>query len=56
MQRLASNESCSTANLVKGFNDDAEKKSLTAFAELLNKYDIGFAAIEGLKAPQERDE
>ncbi|MFW5436625.1 DUF5693 family protein [Paenibacillus apiarius] len=37
---------------VKGFNDDADKKSLTAFAELLNKYDIGFAAIEGLKAPQ----
>ncbi|KJB88563.1 hypothetical protein AZ66_06720 [Paenibacillus sp. E194] len=38
---------------VKGFNDDAEKKSLTGFADLLNKHNIGIAAIEGLKKPQQ---
>lgn len=37
---------------VKGYTDDAEKKSIAAFAELLNKYDIGIAAIENLKSPQ----
>ncbi|MDK8181609.1 DUF5693 family protein [Paenibacillus sp. UMB4589-SE434] len=37
---------------VKGFNDDVEMNSLTAFADLLNKHGIGIAAIEGLKAPQ----
>ncbi|MDP4096076.1 DUF5693 family protein [Paenibacillus sp. P96] len=37
---------------VKGFHDDAEMNSVTAFAELLNKHGIGVAAIEGLKAPQ----
>lgn len=37
---------------VKGNNDDAEKGSLTDFANRLNKYDIGIAAIENLKKPQ----
>ncbi|MDZ7542896.1 hypothetical protein GNF83_17255, partial [Clostridium perfringens] len=37
---------------VKGYKDNAEKKSLSSFAELLNKHGIGIAAIEGLKAPQ----
>lgn len=37
---------------VKGFHDDADLNSLSAFAELLNKHGIGVAAIEGLKAPQ----
>ncbi|WP_442951169.1 DUF5693 family protein [Paenibacillus sp. 481] len=38
---------------VKGFNDDADMKSLANFAGLLNKYDMGVAAIEGLKSPQQ---
>ncbi|MGZ9586291.1 DUF5693 family protein [Paenibacillus marinisediminis] len=37
---------------VKGYKDNAEKKSLSSFAELLNKHGIGIASIEGLKAPQ----
>ncbi|BFH10817.1 DUF5693 family protein [Paenibacillus melissococcoides] len=37
---------------VKGFNDDLEMNSLTAFADLLKKYDIAIAAIEGLKVEQ----
>lgn len=37
---------------VKGFNDDLEMNSLTAFADLLKKYDIAIAAIEGLKVDQ----
>ena len=37
---------------VTGFKEDAEKNSLTSFAGLLNKYGIGIASIEGLKAPQ----
>nr|WP_221401317.1 DUF5693 family protein [Paenibacillus phyllosphaerae] len=31
---------------VKGYADNAEKKSLESFAALLNKYDIGVSAIE----------
>lgn len=37
---------------VKGFKQDGEIKSLTNFADQLNKHGIGIAAIEGLKAPQ----
>lgn len=37
---------------VKGYNDNEELKSLSAFAELLNQHGIGLAAIENLKAPQ----
>ncbi|PQP84561.1 hypothetical protein C0Q44_08395 [Paenibacillus sp. PCH8] len=37
---------------VKGYNDNAELKSLDQFAQLLNKHDIGLAAIENLKKPQ----
>ncbi|CAM4501993.1 DUF5693 family protein [Paenibacillus typhae] len=37
---------------VKGFGDQAEKKSLNSFGDLLNKYNIGLAAIENLKTPQ----
>lgn len=37
---------------VKGYNDNAEMKSLDQFAELLNKHHIGLAAIENLKKPQ----
>ena len=37
---------------VKGFADQAEKKSLNDFAAKLNKYGIGIAAIENLKKPQ----
>lgn len=37
---------------VKGYNDNEEMKSLSAFAELLNQHGIGLAAIENLKAPQ----
>ncbi|GAC40989.1 DUF5693 family protein [Paenibacillus popilliae] len=37
---------------VKGFNDDLEMNSLTAFAGLLKKYDIAIAAIEGLTVEQ----
>lgn len=37
---------------VKGFTDNEKKHSLAAFAKLLNKYDIGLAAIENLKKPQ----
>lgn len=38
---------------VTGFNDDIEKKSITAFAELLKKHHIAIAAIENLKKPQD---
>lgn len=34
---------------VKGFTDNEKEHSLAAFAKLLNKYDIGLAAIENLK-------
>lgn len=37
---------------VKGYNDNAEMKSLDQFAQLLNKHHIGLAAIENLKKPQ----
>ncbi|MUG68066.1 MULTISPECIES: DUF5693 family protein [Paenibacillus] len=37
---------------VKGFNDEAEQESMTAFAELLNKYDIGLVAIENIRNQQ----
>ncbi|AJY74541.1 DUF5693 family protein [Paenibacillus beijingensis] len=38
---------------VKGFNDNADLRSLYGFGELLNKYGIGITAIEGLKKPQQ---
>lgn len=38
---------------VTGFNDDIEKKSITAFADLLKKHHIAIAAIENLKKPQD---
>ncbi|MGQ8873563.1 DUF5693 family protein [Paenibacillus sp. TSA_86.1] len=38
---------------VKGYNDNAEMKSLDQFAQLLNKHHIGLAAIENLKKPQD---
>lgn len=37
---------------VKGFNDNEDMKSLSAFGELLNKYNIGLTAIENIKRPQ----
>ncbi|MEK5059538.1 MULTISPECIES: DUF5693 family protein [unclassified Paenibacillus] len=37
---------------VKGYNDNEDMKSLSAFAELMNKHGIGLAAIENLKKPQ----
>ncbi|MFX3634068.1 MAG: DUF5693 family protein [Candidatus Pristimantibacillus sp.] len=37
---------------VKGYTDQAEERSLSAFAELMKKYDIGAATIENLKKPQ----
>lgn len=37
---------------VKGYKDNENMNSLQGFAELLNKYHIGIAAIEGMKAPQ----
>ncbi|ANY66943.1 hypothetical protein BBD42_11030 [Paenibacillus sp. BIHB 4019] len=37
---------------VKGYTDNAEEKSLRAFAELLNKYQIGVTTIENLKKEQ----
>ncbi|SLK06903.1 MULTISPECIES: DUF5693 family protein [unclassified Paenibacillus] len=37
---------------VKGYNDNAEMKSIDMFAQLLNKHHIGLAAIENLKKPQ----
>ncbi|MFD1139376.1 DUF5693 family protein [Paenibacillus urinalis] len=37
---------------VKGYNDNEDMKSLSAFAELMNQYGIGLAAIENLKKPQ----
>ncbi|OXM14149.1 DUF5693 family protein [Paenibacillus herberti] len=37
---------------VKGFNEQANLRSLDGFAELLNKYGIGLASIENLKKPQ----
>ncbi|MEK3783879.1 DUF5693 family protein [Paenibacillus sp. FSL R5-0810] len=36
----------------KGFNDNADKKSLNAFGKLLNQYNIGLVAIENIKRPQ----
>lgn len=36
----------------KGFNDNAEEKSLDSFAQLLNQYDIGLVTIENIKRPQ----
>ncbi len=39
-------------NAVKGFADQADKKTLNAFAELLNKYGIGIAVIENSKPQQ----
>ncbi len=38
---------------VKGASDQAMDNSLDQFGELLNKYDMGVAAIENLKKPQE---
>ena len=38
---------------VKGASDQAMDNSLYQFGELLNKYDMGIAAIENLKKPQE---
>lgn len=38
---------------VKGATDQAEFKSLTQYATLLKKYNIGVSIIENLKAPQE---
>ncbi|MFC4100376.1 DUF5693 family protein [Paenibacillus xanthanilyticus] len=35
---------------VKGYKDNAEKKSLSGFAHILTKYKIGIAAIENSKA------
>lgn len=37
---------------VKGYNDNEDMKSLSAFAELMNEHSIGLAAIENLKKPQ----
>ena len=37
----------------KGATDQAEMKSLTQYAALLEKYNIGVSIIENLKAPQE---
>ncbi|WDH98307.1 DUF5693 family protein [Paenibacillus urinalis] len=37
---------------VKGYNDNEDMKSLSAFAELMNQHGIGLAAIENLKKPQ----
>lgn len=37
---------------VKGFSDDADTGSLTAFAELLKERGMGIAAIENIKAQQ----
>ncbi len=37
---------------VPGFANDTEKSSLSAMAQLMNKYNIGLAAIEMLKKPQ----
>ena len=37
----------------KGATDQAELKSLTQYAALLEKYNIGVSIIENLKAPQE---
>ncbi|MET3548098.1 hypothetical protein ABID47_004726 [Paenibacillus favisporus] len=37
---------------VKGFNDNEDMNSLQGFANLLNQYGIGIAAIENLKQPQ----
>lgn len=37
---------------VTGANDDEEEGTIADFAELLNKYEIGVAAIENLKQPQ----
>lgn len=37
---------------VTGYSDDAAKKSLTHFANLLHEHGIGIAAIENIKAPQ----
>ncbi len=39
-------------NAVKGFGDQIEKRTLYSFGDLLNKYNIGLAAIENLKNPQ----
>ncbi|WP_141506498.1 DUF5693 family protein [Paenibacillus luteus] len=38
---------------VKGASDQATDKSLDKFGELLKKYDMGVAAIENLKKPQQ---
>ncbi|OZB93361.1 DUF5693 family protein [Paenibacillus sp. XY044] len=38
---------------VKGFNDNEDMNSLQGFANLLNQYGIGIAAIENLKQPQQ---
>lgn len=37
---------------VKGASDQAELKSITHFASLLNKYNMGISVIENLKTPQ----
>ncbi|SFJ26389.1 hypothetical protein SAMN02799624_03902 [Paenibacillus sp. UNC496MF] len=39
-------------NAVKGFADNAEKKTLTHFAETLNKHGIGISTIENSKPQQ----
>ena len=36
----------------RGFNDDADMKSLDSFGELLNQHGIGLVAIENIKRPQ----
>lgn len=37
---------------VPGYEDQAEDKTINAFADLLNQYGIGIATIENLKIPQ----
>ncbi|GIQ61994.1 hypothetical protein PACILC2_05620 [Paenibacillus cisolokensis] len=39
-------------NSVKGYNDNAELKSLEHFGKLLNRYGIGVVSIENMRVPQ----
>lgn len=41
-----------SGNAVTGYADDADKHAITAFAQLMNQHNIGFATIELLKEPQ----
>ncbi|TYP75698.1 DUF5693 family protein [Paenibacillus methanolicus] len=50
LSKLGVNRLLFEGDAVKGYKDNAEKKSIAGFAHILTKYNIGIAAIENSKA------